>query len=119
MVDFEELTWQQEPWSEDRTLWLRDNIMDYDSMTEFVFESQEFKQTLLKVDEEINYARYDGDSYIDCHGDFANWLWSIGGCYVADYDVQDVIEWAIKEELAEHGFEVGEYQNKPVCIIFP
>jgi len=117
MVDLDDLIWQQEPWSNDRFLWLRDNLMSYESMSEFVFETQEFKQTLQKVDEQINSARYRGDSYIDCNGDFAEWLWSIGGCYVGNFDAQDVIAWAIEEALAEHGFEVGEYAGRPVCII--
>ena len=118
MVNDNDLRYQQPaPWEDaEPRLWLRDNLMDYDSMAEFVFDTEEFAQTRQAVDDAINSASMRGDDYIDCGSDFAEWLWHNGGCYIQDFDAQDVLAWAIQEELAGYGFGVGEYRGRPCCI---
>ena len=117
-MDLDNLNWQQPlAWEDcEPRLWLRDNLASFDEMSEYVFETEEFKHTRQKVDEAISSAHYDNRGYIDCGSSFADWLWNVGGSYIQDFDAQDVLAWAIKDELGRFGFAVME-DGYPVKIV--
>lgn len=116
-MDLNSLVYQQAPCEDNSHLWLRDNLgYDREDLASFVRETEEFAQT-LKVVAHATDADWDQwDNCIDCHGDFDEWLYSIGGCYIQDVDAQEVLVEAIIEELESSGYGVGEYKRYPVAI---
>lgn len=110
-MDMNTLHWQEPASWEDcePRLWLRDNLMSYDEMYEFVRETEEYRQTWQKVDEAFNSEFFYGNARKIGHaGTFADWLWHIGGCYIGNFDAQDVLADAIREDVEGYGHVVEE-----------
>ena len=116
-MDLSHLNWQQPaPWEDcEPRLWLRDNLASFDEMSEYVFETEEFKQTRQAVDNAINSASYSNYP-LECAPSFEEWLWNNGGCYIQDFEAQRVLAWAIREELSQYGYTVDDSGYPPKII---